>query len=357
MITIALGSFSHLLQPDNWSWSAVAAAILLAFYVYDFGGKFYRDYRLRKIGSPAKLIPFLAPLGLDVGIYSLYRFFTNTYFELVSGWLNASPGRTVEMRMFAQGLVFTDEPANIKAIMSTEWSSFGKGEVTRRIWANMIGQRQIFAIDGEHWHKAKALLRPHIGHARPDDLITTERHVQRLFKRFSCGEALEVYDWVDRFQLDVTTDVFFGESADSIISEPPFRAAMDVLLPINTARMLFGTKAFYVPDTLVAAGTLKTLREYTDAVTDRAYARDLSKKKPEEYNLLDDLVSQKKSYHDIKEALMSVMLGGKDPSSILITWAIYLMGKNPEVMKKMQAEVAKVATNDAQVWNTPTHSL
>lgn len=61
--------------------------------------------------------------GLDVGIYSLYRFFTNTYFDLVSAWLDASPGRTVEMRMFAQGLILTDELANIKAIiMSTEVS-------------------------------------------------------------------------------------------------------------------------------------------------------------------------------------------------------------------------------------------
>lgn len=38
----------------------------------------------------------------------------------MSSWLEAVPGRTVELRMFAQGLVMTDEPANIKAIMSTE---------------------------------------------------------------------------------------------------------------------------------------------------------------------------------------------------------------------------------------------
>lgn len=164
---------------------------VLATCIFDLGSKVYRDFRLRRIGSSAKPIPFMAPLGLDVGIYSLYRFFTNTYFDLVSAWLDASPGRTVEMRMFSQGLILTDEPANIKAIMSTEWSSFGKGEVTRRIWVNMIGQRQIFAskraqnrssinqkgtkrsggsigilkrvlVDGEHWQKAKALLRPHV---------------------------------------------------------------------------------------------------------------------------------------------------------------------------------------------------
>ncbi|KAG5929809.1 hypothetical protein E4U42_004436 [Claviceps africana] len=325
-----------------WSWTTVVTFFLAAAYAFDFGSKAYRDYALRSFGSPAKLIPFLAPFGIDIGLYSLYRFFTDTYFELMTRWLESSPGRTIEIRMFSQGLICTDEPDNIKAIMSTKWSSFGKGEVTRRIWANMIGQRQIFAIDGDYWHKAKELLRPHIGSSRPDDLIRTERHVEQLFKRLSGSEAVEVYDLIDRFQLDVTTDIFFGESANSLSSTPPFRSAMDKLLPINTARMIFGEKAFYLPDTLLAPAALRALKDYTDSITDRAYARDLSKKRPEDYTLLDDLVSQKKSYEEIKEALMSVMLGGKDPSSILITWVILMMGTHPHVMMKMQAEVNEV---------------
>lgn len=336
---------SYLLPQEmtpGWTWTAFVPLLVAATYVFDFGSKAYRDHRLRKFGSPPPVVPFKAPLGVDVGIYSVYRLLRYTFFELMSSWLEAVPGRTVELRMFAQGLVMTDEPANIKAIMSTEYSSFGKGEVTRRIWGNMIGDTQIFTIDGDLWHKSKELLRPHIGKLRPNDLAVTEKHVQNLFGRFSIDKPVEVYDLVDRVQLDVTTDVFFGESANSLTSEPPFRAPMDVLLPVNTARMLFGPKALYVPDTWLVPKALKNLNAYTNAITDRAYARDLSKKTPEDYNMLDDLVSQKKSYKDIKEALMSIMLGGKDPSAILITWAISLMGKHPHIMKKMQAEVSRV---------------
>ena len=83
-----------------------------------------------------------------------------------------------------------------------------------------------------------------IGKLRPDDLEVTEKHVQNLFGRFSVPEPVEVYDLADRIQLDVTTDVFFGESANSLTSEPPFREQMDILLPLNTARMLFGLEAF-----------------------------------------------------------------------------------------------------------------
>lgn len=60
--------------------------------------------------------------GIDLAIYSLYRFFRFTFFELVCTWLAAVPGHTAEARMFATGLIFTEEPANIKAIMSSNVS-------------------------------------------------------------------------------------------------------------------------------------------------------------------------------------------------------------------------------------------
>jgi hypothetical protein len=47
---------------------------------------------------------------------------------------------------------------------------------------------------------------------------------------------------------------------------------------------------------LLAPKALRDLNAYTTAVIDRAYSRDLSKKTPEDYSLMDDLVSQKKSY-------------------------------------------------------------
>lgn len=64
--------------------------------------------------------------GFDLAIYSLYKFFRFEFFELVNSWLAAVPGRTVEIRMFGTGLFFTDEPDNIKQIMSS-----GVGDLPR----------------------------------------------------------------------------------------------------------------------------------------------------------------------------------------------------------------------------------
>lgn len=56
--------------------------------------------------------------------------------------------------------------------------------------------------------------------------------------------GVDVYDIIDRFQLDLVSQVFLGESTNSLsATQQPFRKAMETLLTYNTNRLLFG----YVP--------------------------------------------------------------------------------------------------------------
>ncbi len=77
---------------------------------------------------------------------------------------------------------------------------------------------------------------------RPNDLSISEYHIQRLFHHLrGATDGIEVYDVIDRLQLDIVTHVFFGESTDSLDSnKQPFRDAMDTLLRVNTLRIALG---------------------------------------------------------------------------------------------------------------------
>jgi hypothetical protein len=81
-----------------------------------------------------------------------------------------------------------------------------------------------------------------VASGRPTDLEVTEEHFIQLLKHLSVGGIpVEVYDLIDRYQLDVVTHVFFGESANSLsTNRQPFRDAMDRLLKVNTIRVVFG---------------------------------------------------------------------------------------------------------------------
>jgi hypothetical protein len=64
-------------------------------------------------------------------------------------------------------------------------------------------------------------------------------------------------------------------------------------------------KALWVPDTMLAPKALKDLDAWTTGVTKRAYERDLSKKSPDNYTMLDELVIQKKTYKVRSSAIWS----------------------------------------------------
>jgi len=74
---------------------------------------------------------------------------------------------------------------------------------------------------------------------RDTDLEVTEQHLKHAFDILAKGA--NAYDVIDRFQLDVVTEVFCGESTNSLTSnQQPFRTAMDTLLKIASFRQLLG---------------------------------------------------------------------------------------------------------------------
>lgn len=100
----------------------------------------------------------------------------------------------------------------------------------------------IFSTDGDTWLANKTSLRPHVAKIRPTDGEVIEKHVQRMLAKIpSDGSSVEFYDLIDRYQLDVVTEVFLGKSANSLIeNQQPFREAVDHLLRLNTHRLLLG---------------------------------------------------------------------------------------------------------------------
>lgn len=80
---------------------------------------------------------------------------------------------------------------------------------------------------------------------RANDIEVAECHMQKLLDLVHKSNAgVDVYDIIDRFQLDLVSQVFLGESTNSLsATQQPFRKAMETLLTYNTNRLLFG----YVP--------------------------------------------------------------------------------------------------------------
>ena len=73
------------------------------------------------------------------------------------------------------------------------------------------------------------------------DFDVTEKHLQHAFGLLSTNRV-DGFDVIDRLQLDVVTEVFCGESTNSLTSDQqPFRNAMETLQKIASFRQLLGS--------------------------------------------------------------------------------------------------------------------
>ena len=86
---------------------------------------------------------------------------------------------------------------------------------------------------------------------------------------------------------------------------------------------------------------MKFIDEYQDAFADKAYARTDRNPASGSVCLIDDLISKGKTRADIKNAVTSTLLAGKDPSTTTMAFGFYEIARHPNVYVKMKAEVEK----------------
>jgi len=117
-------------------------------------------------------------------------------------------------------VIFTAEPENIKAILATQFSDYGKGKPFHEDWKGFLGD-SIFTTDLDQWHNSRQLIRPQFIKDRVSDLQVFETHTQALMREITKGGGgkggeIDVSDLFFRYTLDAATHFLLGKSVDSI---------------------------------------------------------------------------------------------------------------------------------------------
>lgn len=219
------------------------ALLLAAFVINSVVSRLHENARINKIGLKAAKVPSRLPWSLDV-VYRVVQATIHhknlekwTAFFVDSGtdagpFTGGNGAYTSEVRAINRRAIFTADPENIKAILATQFSDFGKGEIFHREWAEFLGD-SIFVTDGQQWHTSRQLLRPQFSRDRISDLDCFETHLQTLFKAMANGGALkgedqqvnmsavngrvmDISDIFFRYTLDVATDFLLGQDVKSL---------------------------------------------------------------------------------------------------------------------------------------------
>ncbi|THH16238.1 hypothetical protein EW146_g4358 [Bondarzewia mesenterica] len=284
-------------------------------------------------------------------------------------------GHTHSVYAMFERRIMTDEPDYIKAILSTNFRNFEKGEIFDSMVKSMLG-KGVFNSDGDLWKFHRGMTRPFFSRDRISHFDIFNRHAEdaivQMTTRLREGHAVDFQDLVSRFTLDSATEFLFGidarslsiglpypassrgESADDQSSDAFARAFADAQSSM-ASRSRFGNAwplwEFWEDKTNM---DMEVINEFVEPIVKEAISK--KRKKPiglgEELEeaaetLLDHLVNLTEDYSIIKDETLNIMLAGRDTTASTLTFTVYMLSQHPNVLQRLREEIS-VKIGDAR---------
>ncbi|KAI1318071.1 cytochrome P450 [Xylariaceae sp. FL0255] len=356
-------SFNFDFRPS--SLLVIAFLALLAYITHFFIQSIRVDAAIRRTGGQRAHVIYSNPFSAiywsfqSVKKASQYRVFE--LYDLAYGKLGPGVNVYEHASTPRSRIIETREPAHIKAVLASDFESFGKGPRFHQIWSPFLGD-SIFTTDGKQWQKSRALIRPMFMTDRLSDLYIFERQVGKMLHHIPpSGQTIDIMDLFFRMTLDVTTDFLLGESANTLDNpNSEFTRAFNDILTYQLKRLvlriiapfnrLFSSAEYYRCIAIIDRFLMPYI-ERTLAIP----PEELEKlnKSDDSFTFLHNLAQFTRDPKVIRDQLVAVLLAGRDTTAATLSWAFYELAAYPEKYERLRAEVLEYAGEH----DTPTYEM
>lgn len=219
-------------------------------------------------------------------------------------------------------------------------------------------RNSILTTDGQVWQDNRNHLVPHVAKIRNTDYAVTERHTRNLVNVLSDGKPHDTLDLLNRFAIDVVSDIFYGTSTNTLVSnDQGLRDAIQQHKDRNTWRNLLSGLGALLPPNVKACETIDNylndvLRNFSPEESESLAERDRKAS-----SLLGDLSAQGVSQSILKDQIISVIVGGRDSVAIIITWALYELVRHPDILHELRTEISTTIDSSGPITPAQIHSL
>lgn len=335
--------------------STIILLLSIIFVTWVYAKRYVAHKKISRLGLTAPVIQSWVPLSLDLPIKACMYFLKN---RAMDAWLDEwkkqgaleTLNYTMELRLLADiRVIMTADPENIKAILTQQFSDYGKGEQFHSEWKDFLGD-SIFTTDGRQWSDSRSLIRPMFQRERVADLDVIEVHIQSLLRHLGSGDGRQVdaRNLFFRFALDASTHFLFGHSAGSLDNEETeFAQAFDEVQRVQALQGRAGPLRHFLPLKTFHAG-LKTMDRFIEPWISEALSmsqEELDTKLAKTDTFLHALARRTRDRKVIRDQLTALLLAGRDTTSTTLSWLFLELARNPAVVKKLKDEIKTVVGN------------
>ncbi|KAH6667491.1 cytochrome P450, partial [Halenospora varia] len=307
---------------------------------------------------PSPQLPTSTPPGLRIILDALHDSTHYTHLHTWTSYFTAhSPiCLTLESTVLGIRCIFTNDPANIKAILATQFEDYGKGERFHSDWAPFWGEG-IFSVDVKAWKGSRQLIRAQFVKKRVEDLAIFEKHVEVLkgiIKEKGDGGRFDVNEFFLRYTLDAAMEFLLGESVDAQ-RDPAveFSRAFAEVQRVQNLITRTGPGKVFIPRSSYNAA-IKTINNFLQPFIDQAISLSKVEKKNEGATsrcFLSDLAEFTQDGKVLRDQIVSVLFASRDTTASALSWTFYELARNPHVMEKLQHElIATVGLDTAPTY-------
>ncbi|KAJ7552926.1 hypothetical protein O6H91_06G077100 [Diphasiastrum complanatum] len=296
-----------------------------------------------------------------------------SYIEVISNkqrihdWVTdyAKLYKTFELRIGGTRMIHTVDPINVEYILKTKFVNYPKGKETLARQYDFLGDG-IFNSDGETWKRHRKILSYEFSSRKLRDFSSNifKKNAIRLADILDSAakskQEVELQDLFMRTTLDSICEIGFGlefGSLSSLLPEVPFANAFD------RASEAIGHRSwdlFWRIGRALGLGYEKGLQDYIrllDAFTFKVVQQRKKSieegNKNNEENTREDLLSRFTGFRDqygevmykdkdLRDSILNFVLAGRDTTAITLSWLVYLLCSNPDVLDKISAELTSV---------------
>ncbi|KAL7947325.1 cytochrome P450 [Trichoderma barbatum] len=336
-----------------WSLAITIPCIIVVFGVIE---RLVVNHRLSKVNGVRASI-----LGGNP-VTSFYHFFNAGYMHannrllenFIGMFKNADPScpHAVEMTIFGHRSILTIDPEHIKALLTTNFTHFGKGKKFHRTWKPFLGD-SIFTTDGQLWQQSRNLIRPMFIKQKIRDLDILERWNDVLISKLPpSGQTVDICDLFYRMTLDAITDYLLGQSVESL--DNPNGEFTKTFTLVQRTQMLLAILApfqSFIPQAEYKKG-IKTLEAFIQPFIDATLALtpeelDRISKSDKEFTFLHNLALFSRDPKVIRDQIMAVLLAGRDTTAATLSWTLYELSNYPEIWSKLRNRVLETVGPEA----------